>query len=166
MHFDFAHFNLINWLFTDPCTATGCTVAAAGVPGTPPETFHFYWQWIAFCSLGVLIAFYYSVEGRKRLVKNKPIVKYMLDRYLGWLAIICIIGYPLIFSRAFLYEAFFAWRVWRYLWLAGLLAWAIVWIVYLIRKYPAERDNYLAYQNRQKYIPKNEKRRTASSRSR
>ena len=69
-------------------------------------------------------------------------------------------------SRAFLYEAFFAWRVWRYLWLAGLLAWAIVWIVYLIRKYPAERDNYLAYQNRQKYIPKNEKRKTASSRSR
>ncbi len=162
------HFNLISWLFTDPCTATGCTVAAAGVPGTPPETFHFYWQWLVFCSLGVVIAFYYSVEGRKRFVKNKPVIKYMLDRYLGWFAIICIIGYPLIFSRAYLYEAFFAWRVWRYLWLLGLLAWAIVWIVYLVRKYPRERDSSLAYQNRQKYIRvrKNEKRKTASSRAR
>jgi len=148
------HFNLIQWLFTDPVTAGGST----------PETFHFLFPWLIFCSLGVLIAFYYSVEGRKRFVKNKPIIKYMLDRYLGWLAIICIIGYPLIFARAYLDAYFFAWRVWRYLWLAALLAWAITWIVYLVRKYPKERANYLAYQNRQQYIPKSNKRKAASSR--
>ena len=113
------HFNLISWLFDDPVTAG----ANAGLPGA--ETFHFYIPWIVFCSVGILIAFYYSVEGRKRFVKNKPLIKYMLDRYLGWFTIICILGYPLLFSRAYLAPYFFAWRVWRYLWLAGLLAWAI-----------------------------------------
>jgi hypothetical protein len=150
-------FNLIHWLFDDPYTAG----TNAGLTG--PETFHFYIPWLIFCTAGILISFYYSVEGRKRFFKNKPILKYMLDRYLGWLTIICIIGYPLIFSRAVLYQYFFAWRVWRYLWLAGLLAWAITWIVYLVRKYPKERANSLAYQKRQQYIPKS-KRKTASSR--
>ncbi len=88
----------------------------------------------------------------------------MLDRYLGWLTIICIIGYPLIFARVYLYEYFFAWRVWRCLWLAALLAWAITWIVYLVTKYPKERANYIAYQNRRQYIPKSSKRKAASSR--
>lgn len=157
------HFNLINWLFTDPCSATNCVDATSTTAAVPPETFHFYLPWLIFCSLGVLIAFYYSVEGRKRFVKNKPVMKYMLDRYLGWFAIICIVGYPLIFSRAFLYQYFFAWRFWRYGWLVGLLVWAILWIVYLVRKYPAERDNYLAYQNRKQYIPRSNRRRAKAT---
>ena len=157
------HFNLVQWLFTDPCTATNCVDASAGVPAVPPETFHFYVPWLIFCSLGVLVAFYYSVEGRKRFFKNKVLIKGMLDRYLGWLAIICVIGYPLIFSRAFLYQYFFAWRIWRYLWLLGLLTWAVILVIYLVRKYPKERANFLAYQNRKQYIPKSSKRRTASS---
>ncbi len=148
------HFSLINWLFTDPCTATNCTAATSGTAATQPETFHFYVLWIVFCIVGILIPFYYSVEGRKRFVKFKPVAKYMLDRYLGWLAIICIIGFPLIFSRAYLYQYFFAWRVWRYGWLAGLLVWAILWILYLTRKYPRERDAFLAEQNRKQYIPR------------
>ena len=163
------NFNLIQWLFTDPCTATNCVVATANSPGTPPETFHFYVPWTIFCILGVLIPFYYSVEGRKRFVKDKPVVKNMLDRFLGWLAIICILGFPLIFARAFLYEYFFAWRVWRYVWLAGLLSWAIIWIVYLIRKFPKEQANYLEYKKREQYLPKsskskNARRKAASSR--
>jgi hypothetical protein len=152
------HFNLIHWLFDDPVTA-GSNAGLAGA-----ETFHFYIPWLIFCSLGLLIAFYYVVEGRKRFVKSRPLIKYMLDRYLGWLTIICIIGYPLIFSRAYLTPYFFAWRAWRYLWLAALLAWAITWIVYLVRKYPKERANYIAYQNRQQYIPRSGKRKAASSR--
>lgn len=150
--------NLISWLFTDPLTAGG---------GTTPETFHYLWPWIVFCSLGLIICFYYYIEGRKRFVKNKPVIKYMLDRYLGWFAVICVIGYPLIFCRQYLNEYFFAWRVWRYLWLASLLAWAIVWIVYLVRKYPRERADYLARQNRQQYIrPRktSNKRKAASAR--
>ncbi|MEO8953912.1 MAG: hypothetical protein ABI396_00260 [Ktedonobacteraceae bacterium] len=152
------HFSLVNWLFDDPATAG----SNAGLSG--PETFHFMLPWMAFCIIGILIAFYYSVEGRKRFVKNKPLIKYMLDRYLGWLTIICILGFPLMFSRAYLYQYFFAWRVWRYAWLAGLLAWAIVWLVYLVRKYPKERANYIAYQNRQQYIPKGNKRKATSTR--
>jgi len=111
-----------------------------------------------------LLCFYYSVEGRKRFVKNKQVIKYMLDRFLGWFAVICIIGYPLIFARAYLYEYFFAWRFWRYLWLAALLAWAIIWIVYLVRKFPQEQANYLAYKKREQYLPKSSKRKAASSR--
>lgn len=153
------HFNLVSWLFTDPWTATG-----AYQGGPAPETFHFYIPWIIFCSLGVLIPFYYSVEGRKRFVRDKPIIKYMLDRYLGWLAIICILGFPLIFARAYLDQYFFAWRAWRYLWLTGLLAWAIVWVVYLWRRYPQERAYYLENKRRERYIPKSSKRKAASSR--
>jgi uncharacterized membrane protein len=149
--------NLISWLFTDPLTAGG---------GSVPETFHYLWQWIVFCSVGLIICFYYAVEGRKRFVKNKPVIKYMLDRYLGWFAVICFIGFPLIFCRQYLFQYFFAWRVWRYLWLAALLAWAITWVVYLVRKYPRERASYLARQNRQQYIPKknSNKRKAASAR--
>lgn len=148
------HFDLYHWLFDDPYTATG---------SGRPETFHFLIPWLLFCCAGLLIAFYYSVEGRKRFVKNKPLIKYMLDRYVGWFAVICVIGLPLIFSRVFLDAYFFAWRVWRYLWLAGLLAWAVTWIVYLVRKYPQERANYIAYQKRQKYMPKSEKRKTKTA---
>jgi hypothetical protein len=162
------HFNLIQWLFTDPCTATNCVIATGTTPGVPPETFHFYVPWLIFCSLGVLIPFYYSVEGRKRFVKDKPVIKNMLDRFLGWFAIICIIGFPLIFARAYLYQYFFAWRFWRYLWLAALLAWAIIWVIYLVRKFPKEQANYQAYRKRGQYIPKskskNGKRKAATSR--
>ncbi|GAC1566767.1 MAG: hypothetical protein NVS3B14_10670 [Ktedonobacteraceae bacterium] len=160
------HFNLINWLFTDPCTATNCVAAASGTSAVPPETFHYYLPWLIFCGLGMLIPFYYSVEGRKRFVKNNPVVKYMLDRYLGWLAIISITALPLIFSRAYLYEYFFAWRVWRYLWLVGLLVWAILWVIYLVRKYPRERDAFLAEKNRKQYIPKSNRRNKAKAASR
>jgi hypothetical protein len=153
------HFNLIQWLFTDPFTA-----ATNGGLTVPEEPFHFYVPWIVFCCLGVLITFYYSVEGRKRFFRNKPLIKYMLDRYLGWFAVICILGFPLIFARAYLDPYFFAWRIWRYLWLAGLVAWAITWIVYLVRKFPKERADYRAYQERQQYVPKSRKRKVASSR--
>jgi hypothetical protein len=153
------HFNLINWLFQDPCTATGCYSG-----GPAEETFHFYALWITFCAVGLLVSFYYSVEGRKRFTKNRPWLKYMLDRYLGWLAIICIIGGPLIFSRAYLDYYFFAWRAWRYLWLLGLLIWAILFIVHRIRVYPREREYYQAQRKRDQYIPKaNRRSRPAAS---
>ncbi len=146
------HFNLYHWLFDDPYTAG----SNAGLSG--PEIFHYVWPYLVFCLAGLLITFYYSFEGRKRFVKDKPLIKYMLDRYLGWFAVICFIGLPIIFSRVYLDGYFFAWRFWRYLWFVGLISWAITWIVYLVRKYPKERDSYEAYQNRQRYIPKGNKR--------
>ncbi|QBD81505.1 hypothetical protein EPA93_38265 [Ktedonosporobacter rubrisoli] len=144
-------FNLYHWLFDDPYTAG----SNAGLSG--PETFHFVWPWLIFCCAGLLLAFYYAVEGRKRFVKGKPLVKYMLDRYLGWFAVICFVGLPLLFSRVFLDGYFFAWRAWRYLWLVSLLVWAIMWVVYMLRKYPQERASYEAYQQRQQYMPKSSK---------
>lgn len=152
------HFNLISWLFQDPCSATGCYDG-----GPAPETFHFYPLWIAFCALGVLVAFYYSVEGRKRFTRTRPWIKYMLDRYLGWLAIICIIGGPLIFSRAYLDQYFFAWRAWRYFWLIGLLVWGILFLVHRFRVYPQERDYYVNQRKRDQYIPRGNKRKAAAS---
>jgi hypothetical protein len=151
------HFNLYQWLFTDPATAG----ANAGLSG--PEKFHFLWPWLIFCCAGLLIAFYYSVEGRKRFVKDKPLIKYMLDRYLGWFAVICFIGLPLIFARVFLDSYFFAWRFWRYLWLLGLVAWGITWLMYLMTKYPKERANFIAWQKREQYIPKSSKRKAKAA---
>ncbi|MBE3567294.1 MAG: hypothetical protein IMW90_16375 [Thermogemmatispora sp.] len=146
------NFNLISWLFTDPWTAG----QNAGLGG--PEAFHFYVPWLIFCTAGLLICFYYAVEGRKRFFKNQAVIKYMLDRYLSWFAAICLVGYPLIFARAYLDQYFFAWRVWRYLWLLWLVGWAIWWVVYLVRKFPQEQASFVAYRQRQQYIPKSSRR--------
>ena len=142
------NFNLYHWLFDTPTDAG----SAAGLSGAEP--FHYYVAWIVFCAVGLLIWFYYTVEGRKRFVKSMPVTKYMFDRFLGWFAVICFIGFPLIFCRAYLYDYFFAWRFWRVLWVLSLVAWGIVWLVYLARKYPKERANFIAYQNQQRYVPK------------
>jgi hypothetical protein len=154
------HFNLYNWLFTDPYDAG----INAGLSGA--EKFHYLWPWLIFCCAGLLIVFYYFVEGRKRFVKNKPVIKYMLDRYLGWFAVVCFIGLPLIFSRVYLDQFFFAWRVWRYLWLLGMVIWGLLWLRHLVFKYPQERASYLAYQNRKQYMPRSKSKRKAKAASR
>lgn len=149
-------FNLFNWLFQDPYTA------GATLPGGS-EPFHYFWPWLIFCGAGLLLCFYYWVEGRKRFVKSRPLVKYMFDRYLNWFAIICFVGIPIDLARVALDQYFFAWRVWRYLWLVALAVWAILWIVYLVRKYPQERASFAAYQKRQQYMrPAKRKLKTAS----
>ncbi|GCE47353.1 hypothetical protein EI42_00883 [Thermosporothrix hazakensis] len=140
-------FDLLRWLFQDPATAG----ADAGLSGSEP--FHFLWPWVIFCGLGLLVWFYYTVEGRKRFVKGKPIAKRMLDRFLGWLAVLCLVGFVFIFARVAMDSSLFAWRFWRYLWGLGLLTWAVVWVVYLIKRYPKERANMEAWNRRQQYIP-------------
>lgn len=147
------HLDLVKFLFQDPCTATGCYAG-----GPAPEVFHYYPLWIIFSALGIVVAFYYWVEGRKRFTKNRPWVKYMLDRYLGWLMVICIVAFPLIGARAALYEYFFAWRAWRYLWLLSLVVWAALFVFHRFRKYPQERDYYQQLKRRDQYIPKSNKR--------
>ncbi len=152
------NFNLFTWLFTDPVTAgNNANLSSA-------EAFHFTYPWLIFCCAGLLICFYYSVEGRKRFVKSRPLLKYMFDRYLTWFAVICFCGLPMLAARIFIDDAFFAWRIWRYLWLLALVAWLVTWVVYLIRKYPSERANYIAYQNRQQYIKTGKRKVKAASR--
>ena len=154
------HFDLYHWLFDDPITAG----SNAGMSGAEP--FHFMWAWLIFCCAGLLLTFYYSVEGRKRFFKTKPLLKRMLDRYLGWFAVICFIGLPLIFSRVYLDGYFFAWRFWRYLWLLSIVYWVVMWAVYLVRKYPQERASLEAYQNRQQYMPRKSKRKVKAASTR
>lgn len=151
-------FNLFNWLFTDPVTA------GSSLP-SGEEQFHYFWAWMIFCVIGLLICFYYWVEGRKRFVKSKPLIKYMFDRYLNWLAIICFVGIPIDLSRLALDQYFFAWRIWRYLWLLAMAIWAVLWVVYLVKKYPQERANYAAYQRRSQYLPKPNSKRKAKTAS-
>ncbi len=151
-------FNLFNWLFNDAVTAANNAGASS------PEQFHYAIPWLVFCLAGLLLTFYYSVEGRKRFVKSRPLVKYMMDRYLTWFAVICFVGLPILGARVFLDNVFFAWRFWRYAWLLSIVVWAILWVVYLLRKYPAERANFIAYQNRQQYIKTGKRKVRAASR--
>lgn len=152
------HFDLYHWLFDDPVTAG----SNAGMSGAEP--FHFLWPWLIFCCAGLLLSFYYSVEGRKRFVKGKPAMKYMLDRYIGWFAIICFIGLPLIGARVALDGYFFAWRFWRYLWIVGMIVWAVLFLLHYIRKYPQEKAYYSSVQNQRKYHKVSNRRAKAASR--
>jgi hypothetical protein len=129
-------FNLFRWLFEDAVTA-GSYGNLSGA-----EQFHYFWQYLIFCGVGLLIWFYYWVEGRKRFVKNYPVVREMLDRFLNWLAVICFIGIPIDLARVVLDGSFFSWRFWRYLWLVALLVWAVLWIVYFVRRYPVEKTGF------------------------
>jgi hypothetical protein len=140
-------FNLFSWLFTDPITA------GSSLP-SGEEQFHYFWSWMIFCCVGLLVCFYYWVEARKRFVKDKPWLKYMLDRYLNWLAIICFVGIPIDLARVALDPYFFAWRIWRYLWLLAMAVWVVLWAIHLLRRYPAERAYYIAQRKRSQYMPK------------
>ncbi len=135
-------FNIFNWLFQDAITAGGPNSDGS-------EVFHYFWHYLIFCGVGLLIWFYYWVEGRKRFVDRNYPLKDMLDRYLNWLAIICFVGIPIDLARVVLPGYFFAWRFWRYLWLVALLVWAVLWIVYLVRRFPVQREGFKEWLKRQ-----------------
>ncbi len=143
-------FNIFNWLFQDAITAGGPNADGS-------EVFHYFWQYLILCGVGLLIWFYYWVEGRKRFVKDYPVVRDMLDRYLNWLAIICFIGIPIDLARVVMDAYFFSWRFWRYLWLVALLVWAVLWIVYFVRVYPTEKAGFNYRKDQRKYRKKAKK---------
>jgi hypothetical protein len=132
--------NLYQWLFT--------------APGSTGEVFHFYVPWIIVCSLGVIVPFYYSVEGRKRFVKNHPIERHFLDKIMGWSVILALCGFLLMAMRYLVPDEFFAWRVWRYLWGVICLGVAGRYIYYLVRYYPKERAQYRREQVMKQYYPR------------
>jgi hypothetical protein len=140
-------FNLFHWLFDDAVTAG----SNGNLPGAEP--FHYFWPYLIACGVGLLIWFYYWVEGRKRFVKHTHYPKEMLDRYLNWLAIICFIGIPIALARVVLPGYFFAWRFWRYLWLVALLVWAVWWIVYLVRVFPEQWRREVGANSNKVYNP-------------
>jgi hypothetical protein len=147
------HINLIQWLFTDPCSAGGGP--ASGNAGCPnPEQFHFWWQWIAFC-VGVLVIWgYYQIEGRRQFFGSHWLNKGIFDRMLNNYAVIGLIGLFLIFFRWAADSSLFAWRFWRYAWLVWLLAITVRWGIYFIFKYRDDLASYRYQRTHQKYAPK------------
>lgn len=131
------------------------------------ETFHFWWPWIGFCVLTILVYLYYQVEGRKRFVKGRtlPIHKYNLDKFLNQISLLAFVGLFIIAGRALFVNTFFAYRFWRYSWLAWGAAIGIYWVVYFVRHYADERDAWLAHRRNARYIPRPRAKRKAATRT-
>jgi hypothetical protein len=154
------NFNLIQWLFTDPCTAGGGP--ASGNADCPnPEQFHYYVLWLAV-SLGLLVVWgYYQIEGRRRLVGGHALNKRIFDKMLNNFAVIGLVGLFVIFFRWAADSSLFAWRFWRYAWLVWLAAITIRWGIYFIFRYKGDLDAYRNYRTHQKYVPQPKAKRTA-----
>ncbi len=138
--------DIIKWLFTDPVTAGG------GLTGT--EQFHFYLPWIIFCALGLLVPFYYWVEGRKRFFKKNVLNKRLMDKYMNKWVIMALVGWPLIGARFLLDSTPLSWRAWRYIWLIWVGVVIVRLVFYLVVKYPDERADYLRNARLLEYFPK------------
>jgi hypothetical protein len=153
-------FNLIQWLFTDPCTAGGGP--ASGNSDCPnPEQFHFWVPWLIIC-VGLIVFWgYYQVEGRRRIFGNHALHKSIFDRMLNAYAVIGLVGLIVMFFRWAADSSLFAWRFWRYAWLVWLLAVTVRWGIYFIFKYKSELDSYRAYRTHQRYVPQPKSKRTA-----
>jgi hypothetical protein len=167
--------NLFQWLFTDPQTACSSASAASSIcasiktaNGTQYiEVFHYWIPWIVFVALGLLIPAYYAVEGRRRLVKGRslPLHKILLDKFMNQLALWAVVAPFIMFGRYALDSSFFAWRLWRYGWLAWGAGIGIYWLVYFARRYHRERDQYLTRQMLGQYVPAPRARRKAVTRA-
>jgi hypothetical protein len=141
---------IITWLFTDPATAGGGTGLGPG----GDELFHFYVPWIIFCALGLMVPFYYWVEGRKRFFKKNILNKRLMDKYMNKWVVIALVGWPLIGARWLLDTTPLSWRFWRYLWLIWLVENVVRLLYYLIVKYPDQRQEYLRNARLLEYFPK------------
>ena len=136
---------IITWLFTDPTTAGG----ANGV-----EKFHFYLPWLIFLALGLLVPFYYWVEGRKRFFKKNWLNRQLMDKYMNKLVIIALVGWPILGARVYIDNSPLAWRIWRYAWLIWLVVVVARLLFYLVARYPEERLDYLRNARLVQYFPK------------
>ena len=161
--------NLITWLFTDPLTActnvTAATKTCVSVTlqdGSKQlvEVFHFYLPWMIVCALALVIPIYYAAEGRRRFVKGHMLLKKNLDRVMAQVAWVAGVGWVIMGVRYALESSFFAWRFWRYGWLAWGVGLIIYWLVYLVRKFPAERKQYRDYMILSRYVPEPRNKRT------
>jgi hypothetical protein len=146
--------HIVQWLFTDPQSATG--------DAAHPEQFHFWVPWIIFCALGLLIPFYYRVEGRKRFFGGHALHKYLLDKFGNQLALVAFVGWLVMGARAFMDSSLFSWRIWRYGWLLWVAIIVGYWTYYMIRRYPAEIQQYRRHRTMQQYVPQPKQKRRAA----
>jgi hypothetical protein len=169
--------HLMSWLFTDPFSACVNATAASKICSGPVkladgttayvEVFHFYPQWIIFSIIAFLIVGYYWAEGRKRFVKGRmPLYKSILDRMMRQLGWFTFLGVIILGSRYFFDSSFFAYRFWRYAWLAWAVGLAIYWVVYFIRSYARDREAWRSHLILSQYTPQPRKRGVAKAGSR
>lgn len=139
---------VLNWLFTDPITAGNRTASGN------PEQFHFYLPWIIFCSLAILIPFYYGMEGRKRFFGAHGLNKYIFDRIMNQLWPLGLVGFVLIAMRAYFTGTLFQDRFWRYGWALWAVGLAIYWMYYFAARYGRDLAWYRNKRTLEKYYPK------------
>ena len=136
--------HIIQWLFTDPITATGDT--------NHPEVFHFYVQWSVFNGLLILGWLYYWMEGRKRFFGRHWLHKSLLDRATNQFVILALVGFIVMFFRWAADSSLLADRFWRYGWLAWLAGLLIYWAVYFVRHYSNDINWFREQRIKQRYM--------------
>ncbi len=152
---------IISFLFTDPVSA------GANTSSGNPEVFHFYLPWIVFCTLGLLIPFYYGVEARKRFFGGHTVNKWVADKMMNQLWPLALVGFVLIGARFALNGSLFSFRFWRYAWLIWGVALIVYWTYFFIARYDKMLKSYRAYRVKAQYHPRpNTKRRTVRASSR
>ena len=167
--------NLFQWLFTDPMTACVNATSASSIcaavktsTGTQyVEVFHYWIPWIVVVALGLLVPVYYWLEGRRRLVKGRslPLHKILADKFINQLALWAFVALFIMFGRFALDSSFFAWRLWRYLWLAWAAGIGVYWLIYYARHYQGHRNQYLTRQMLNQYVPGPRPKRKVSSKA-
>lgn len=139
--------NLMAWLFTDPQTEMANLNLSSPAP-YPNLLF------LVVIGTSFLIAFYYTVEGRKRIpfIKDNRVWKYIFDRMLkSHLPIWALVG---LFVVGFHFiPSFFAWRIWTVLWVAWGVSLVGYWIVYFVRDFPRHIVGYEKKIERTKFLP-------------
>ena len=124
-------FNLIQWLFTDPCSAGGGPAsgnADCPNPGAIP---------LLRALAGVLHRLPRDLgllpdRGAPQLFSGHAVNKRIFDNMLNNFAVIGLVGLFIIFFRWAADSSLFAWRFWRYAWLVWLAAITIRWGIYFI----------------------------------
>lgn len=168
---------LMAWLFTNPFDACVDAVARSKVCAGPVklsdgsthyvEIFHFYAPWIIFSIVALLIVGYYWAEGRRRFVKGRmPLYKALLDRatrQLGWFT---FGGLIVMACRYFFDSSFFAFRFWRYAWLAWGVGLLVYWGYYFVRRFANDRQAWRSHLILSQYTPQPKKRNVAKAGSR
>lgn len=151
--------HIVQFLFTDPVSAGAQTASGK------PEVFHFYLPWIIVCVLGLLIPFYYWMEGRRRFFGSHTVNKYVLDKMMNQLALWAFVGPFVMFGRWAMDSSLFSWRIWRYLWALWAVILVVYWAIFFVRTYPKMLRDYKYRRTMEKYIPQPKaKRKTAGAR--
>jgi hypothetical protein len=148
--------NLISWLFSMAQNDNGDQLPFNAFP------------WYAVVGLLTLAAFYYGVEGRRKIrwIKDhmvwKQLVLDRLTQHVGWWGGVSLL---ILICHQVLYYTLFSWN----LWMVALVGWGvgivIYWAYYFVVHHNRNIVGYEKMLERNRYLPgANRNRRTASAR--